>query len=244
MDILKDKLQNMSGNNILDVGTGSGSFIEVLKDSLKDYTSITGIDSNERALKAAGENFKEDNISFVKMDAENLTFDDNSFDMVCLSNTLHHLPDIEKVLKEMKRVLKPNGYFIISEMYSDNLGEKQLTHAKLHHFGGEIDMACGICHNETFKREKIVDIVKSIGIDVFDLLDYNTEEEQNEDPNSNSAFEKECIDAWINAYTRRIQQINDDKLKEYFLAKLDTLKNSVYEIGYQGATMLFVIGKK
>ena len=46
------------------------------------------------------------------MNAENLQFEDESFDTVCIPHSLHHLASINKVLAEMKRVLKKYGNFI------------------------------------------------------------------------------------------------------------------------------------
>ena len=43
------------------------------------------------------EHFKDTDIDFVKADAGDLPFDDGSFDTVCISNSLHHLPDLEKI---------------------------------------------------------------------------------------------------------------------------------------------------
>jgi ubiquinone/menaquinone biosynthesis C-methylase UbiE len=46
---------------------------------------------------------------FIECDCENLPLKDNSFDMITGNGVLHHLPDMEKALGEIKRVLKPGG---------------------------------------------------------------------------------------------------------------------------------------
>lgn len=108
MKKLKSKLAAISANKILDVGTGVGNFISNL-ELLKDYKKIVGIDNSREMLERAKNNFDKENIEFVLMDAENLNYEDNTFDMVSLSNSLHHLAEIDIVLNEMKRVLKSEG---------------------------------------------------------------------------------------------------------------------------------------
>jgi len=53
------------------------------------------------------------------MDAREMAFADASFYTVCISNSLHHMADLERVLAEMARVLRPKGRFIVAEMYCD-----------------------------------------------------------------------------------------------------------------------------
>jgi len=60
-----------------------------------------------------------DQISFTTMDAENLVFPDNSFDVVLCSGVLHHL-DLDNAYQELARVVKPNGKILCVEALSDN----------------------------------------------------------------------------------------------------------------------------
>ena len=81
------------------------------------------------------------------MDAGYLEFEDDSFDTVCMSFSLHHLYDTGRVLAEMKRVLKPDEYFLVQEEFSDGeQNEAQRTHILEHHWGAEIDSLLGTVH--------------------------------------------------------------------------------------------------
>ncbi len=111
-------LSTISAGNILDIATGSGGFISFLRDNLKDYSEITGIDCSERSIEAARKAHSQPNIHFQLMDATHLDFPDSHFDTVCMANSLHHMADLPTVLSEMLRVCKPGGNIIISEMYS------------------------------------------------------------------------------------------------------------------------------
>src|SRR5512141_3036012 len=117
MNIPQQALGTLSGGRVLDVATGRGNFISTLIENLRDYIEVVGIDTNADTLEAARENFTQDNIRFAVLDAARLDFPDESFDTVCISNSLHHLADLPQVLAEMRRVLKSNGHFIVSEMY-------------------------------------------------------------------------------------------------------------------------------
>ncbi len=103
------RLKSISGGKILDVATGDGDFIRTLIKTLKDYDSFIGIDSSKKEVESARKQLKEQPAKILEMNAEALQFKNNTFDTVCTSYSLHHLENIDKVLAEMKRVLKPNG---------------------------------------------------------------------------------------------------------------------------------------
>jgi ubiquinone/menaquinone biosynthesis C-methylase UbiE len=74
--------------------------------------SIIATDYSEKMIEQARKKQAPDNIIFEKQDATNLSYADNSFDTVIIANALHVMPNPEKVLEEIKRVLKPNAILI------------------------------------------------------------------------------------------------------------------------------------
>jgi ubiquinone/menaquinone biosynthesis C-methylase UbiE len=242
MDIMESKFRGISGGKILDVGTGSGSFIPTFTDLFKDYTEIIGIDSSERAINAAKQAFKQDNIRFMQMDAAHMDFEDNSMDTVCISNTLHHLSNMNEVLKEMLRVLKPGGLFIINEMFCDNQSEKQLSHVYVHHLFGEIDTLLGNYHAKTFKKQEIINIANKIGINVEDTFEYSTHAEQEEHPNAEE--EKETLDDVFSSMDMYVEKIKGKPEYEDIKNRIKELKGKLYSVGIYGATELVVLGRK
>lgn len=164
------KLQSISGEKVLDVATESGEFIITLMKMLKYYKSFIGIDISKEKWDL--KNFENKPVEFVLMNAEKLEFDDNTFDLVTISHSLHHLANIEKVLTEMKRVLKSGGTFILQEMYSDgNQTKAQIVDILTHHWNAEIDSILGISHNSTLKKQDLKDIVISLGLKDLEVFE-------------------------------------------------------------------------
>ena len=111
--LLKDaEFKEHKGEKVLEIGCGVGM------DSLeyaKNGALVYGIDLTDSAIKLTKERFKLNNLKgdFKTMDAENLKFEDNTFDFVYSCGVLHHTPNTEKAIKEIKRVLKPDRNAVI-----------------------------------------------------------------------------------------------------------------------------------
>lgn len=236
MQILIDKLKNIYGGKVLDVATGRGSFIQYLTEGFKDFESITAIDSiDETTLEQVSKNFEDKRIVFKHMDASKMSYPNESFDTVCLSNSLHHLKDMDAVLSEMLRVLKPNGTLIINEMICDNQSPTQMTHVLMHHWWAKIDTAAGKLHYETMPKKKILDIVKGIGINDFEVLEFADSDE----PMDKASLES--ISKIIDEYLERAKPMQDF---EAIRQEGEEIRRRLFEIGFNGATQVIVIGKK
>src|SRR4030042_3951519 len=160
---IRKRLGGISGGRILDVATGSGDFINTLMKMLKNYDCFIGIDTSRKDLETAKKRFEGKPVEFLEMDAEHLKFEDNSFDTVCTGYSLHHFRNIDRVLSETKRVLKPDGYFLVQEEFSaGEQSEAQRTDILRHHWYSEIDSLLGIVHHKTFPKQKIKDIMNSL----------------------------------------------------------------------------------
>ena len=124
-------LNVITSDKVLDVATGTGDVAFAIKRNYKCY--VTGLDLSINMLEKAKQKSKKYNISdidFIEGDAENLPFDDNSFDKVVISYGLRNLGNFEKGLSEFHRVLKPNGRLGILEF----LHPRSTVSAKLFKF--------------------------------------------------------------------------------------------------------------
>jgi 2-polyprenyl-3-methyl-5-hydroxy-6-metoxy-1,4-benzoquinol methylase len=106
---LKNKLnlinsQQPTKGNLLDIGAGTGDFLSVAK---KDGWKITGVEPSDRAKAIA----KNKGVSFVSETSE---LENQSFDIITMWHVLEHVPDLDKQIKELKRLLKPTGTLLIA----------------------------------------------------------------------------------------------------------------------------------
>ena len=102
----------------LDVGCGNG---DISKYVARKYSvNVTGIDIDPEQVQLAQKGIDDIlNIHFLAADATNLPFPDNDFDIVLSIGVTHHISNWMDALREIKRVLKPKGYFIYGDlMYS------------------------------------------------------------------------------------------------------------------------------
>lgn len=98
-----------SNSRVLDLCCGQGNVTEALA---KAGHTVTGVDFSAKMLLHARERFPAGD--FIEADAQDLPFEEGSFDSVVCSFGLMHIPDQPKALSEIRRVLKPNGQFIMT----------------------------------------------------------------------------------------------------------------------------------
>lgn len=100
--VIKDK-------DVLEIATGPGLLAKHVAEAA--HTMIA-TDYSEGMIKEAKKGSYPDNLTFEMADAMNLPYKDNSFDVVLIANALHLMPEPEKALKEIDRVLKEKGILI------------------------------------------------------------------------------------------------------------------------------------
>jgi MPBQ/MSBQ methyltransferase len=106
-----------SNAKVLDVGCGFGGSSRYLAKALPD-SHVTGITLSpkqvERATELAVEQGVANNTEFMVMDALDMKFPSNTFDIVWACESGEHMPDKKKYIDEMMRVLKPGGKFVMA----------------------------------------------------------------------------------------------------------------------------------
>ncbi len=247
---IRKRLQEISGGKVLDVATGSGSFIDALMKTLRNYDCFVGIEISEKELESARKRFEGLPVEFLKMDAGYLEFEDDSFDTVCISFSLHHLDDTGRVLAEMKRVLKPDGYFLVQEEFSDGeQNEAQRTHILEHHWGAEIDSLLGTVHHKTYSKQKMKDVMESLRLPKLEIFESTI-------PVACLVCDKkfDCEGKGIVTFDQFIKNIDDDlrRLDEHVDLEIqdrlkregEDLKERMRKHGIANGSSLFFIGRK
>jgi demethylmenaquinone methyltransferase/2-methoxy-6-polyprenyl-1,4-benzoquinol methylase len=110
-------VRKQNPETILDIATGTGDL--ALQMAQTGAKKIIGLDISQGMLdvgiRKASNKELNNTIEFILGDSENLPFTDNSFDAITVAFGVRNFEDLEKGLKEILRVLKPNGIFVILE---------------------------------------------------------------------------------------------------------------------------------
>lgn len=96
---------------VLDIacGMGYGSF-----ELSKHAARVVGLDVSDEAVHSARERYQAANLEFLTAPAQQIPFDDHSFDLIVAFEVIEHLSDWEALLGQAKRLLAPGGQFIVS----------------------------------------------------------------------------------------------------------------------------------
>jgi ubiquinone/menaquinone biosynthesis C-methylase UbiE len=105
-DTILDICKPNENSNILDVGCGISSILHFLPGKK------TGIDSLADVYKELY-TYPQD-LNILKADCESLPFENNQFDIIFCTNAYDHFNNLDSANKEIYRVLKPNGFFILA----------------------------------------------------------------------------------------------------------------------------------
>lgn len=157
-----------TGSRVLDVGCGPGLLSMILGRTGMD---VVGIDYSEEMIKEAESNASEQklDIEFVRMDAQDMDFEDGSFDIVVSRDILWNLPFPEKAYSEMVRVLRPGGRGLVIDgnyylhlfderyarkRYAPKKGDRPDYHSKYNQDGVDFNIIADIAKDLPLSREE------------------------------------------------------------------------------------------
>ncbi len=127
------------GKRVLEIGVGQGTDLVQFAGGGAD---CHGVDITERHLELAGQNFLLRGLPVVlrNADATALPYPPDSFDCVYSFGVLHHIPEPDRVIAEVKRVLKPGGVLMFA-----------VYHRWSWFFGASILLSQGLLHGRLFR---------------------------------------------------------------------------------------------
>lgn len=142
---------------VLDVGTGKGfAAVEIARRGVP----LVSVDSSTDELRFAHLNARsagvDSLIEFHLLDANDLPFDDEYFNLVTMINMLHHIDDFGGILGEVSRVLSPGGRFLIADFTEEGFEILDRVHE-----------AEGRVHDRrnTFKIEDVAQTLPAVGLE-------------------------------------------------------------------------------
>lgn len=122
MTIQTVEKMNLHGDEtILDLGCGNGWAVRELAARVPMGT-VVGIDISDKMIREATEKSREiDNVEFYATSADELPFPDEKFDHILSVESFYYYPNLEPVLEEIKRVLKPGcRFWCVVDLYKEN----------------------------------------------------------------------------------------------------------------------------
>ncbi len=115
-DRIPTKIQN---KEVLEIATGPGLLAKHVAYAAK---RMVATDYSEGMIREAKKGAHADNLTFEIADAANLPYKDHCFDVVLIANALHVMPEPEKALREINRVLREDGLLIAPNFVSHKAG--------------------------------------------------------------------------------------------------------------------------
>ena len=120
------------GKTVLDIASGSGYGT----NAISNYADkVFGVDVDQDAVKYAQKNYTNSKIEFLKGDGRDIPLPDNAVDIVVSFETIEHIEDYGHFVKEVKRVLKADGLFVLSTPNDKEFPEG--AHFHIHEFEHE-----------------------------------------------------------------------------------------------------------
>ncbi|WP_442599797.1 class I SAM-dependent methyltransferase [Neobacillus sp. D3-1R] len=148
--------------HVLDIATGGGHTANAFAPLVE---KVVAVDLTKEMLIAA-ENFirgnGHENVKFVEGDAEKLPFEAETFDIVTCRIAPHHFPNIEAFIKEVYRVLKTGGQFLLD----DNVSPED---EELDQFYNIVEKTRDYSHYRAWKKTEWLKMLEFSGLNVYEL---------------------------------------------------------------------------
>lgn len=105
---------DLENKDILEIGCGRGGGLAFLTRLLKPSSAV-GIDRDATAVDFCNKFWGKPGLSFIQGDAQAISLPDNSFDVIINVESCHRYDDMNRFLAEVKRLLRPNGIFLLTD---------------------------------------------------------------------------------------------------------------------------------
>jgi ubiquinone biosynthesis O-methyltransferase len=135
---------------VLDAACGAGFGSRMMSDFAKQ---VYGIDISKESVEYAKEKYSNKNIVYEQMDVAKITYPENFFDVVVSFETIEHVPEPEKFLNEIQRVLKAKGRLIISTPNVEKAGKGKQVLSAFHIKEFTLEEILALLRN--FKEQKV-----------------------------------------------------------------------------------------
>ena len=115
--VVFEAVSERTPGHVLEIGCGRGELAERMSRELK--ASVVAVDQSERMVELTAAR----GVEAIVADAQDLPFHDGIFDCAVAAWMLYHVQDLEQALRELRRVLRPDGRLVAATSSERNLGE-------------------------------------------------------------------------------------------------------------------------
>jgi ubiquinone/menaquinone biosynthesis C-methylase UbiE len=122
-----ERIHNTEARNILEIACGTGRVTRHIRKAFPYSVKLTATDLNADMLKIAKKNIEDNSVEFKVVDAQDLPFADDTFDVIVCQFGYMFVPDKSKAFSDAYRVLKKGGYLIFNTW--DRIENNPLTHS-------------------------------------------------------------------------------------------------------------------
>lgn len=228
---------------VLDVATGTGASAIALSTLVGEKGRVIGIDIAADMLEVARQNITKaglDNIELQLGDAENLSFEDESFDKVICASGIFFLPDMLAGLKEWRRVTKPGGVVAFSSFGETSFNPMREMYANRiqNNYGVVLPPSRGFPRLNT--PQKCRDLMQQAGLSIEDI-EIRTEQ---------LGYYLRNVDEWWDivwhtGFRHSVSQIQPEKLEQFKTEHLAEVGELATDKGiWLDVPAIFALGKK
>lgn len=155
----------LPGETCVDLGSGRGTDVLRMADIIGENGFAYGIDVSKGMLKKAkrtSEKMGYENVEFIESNLESLPLESEKIDVIISNCTINHVQDKDALWKEVHRILKKGGRFIISDIYAlEDVPEEYRNDPE----------AVAECWAGSVTREKYMDILEKAGFSKVEILE-------------------------------------------------------------------------
>jgi len=109
---------SIKDKDIVEIGSGRGGGLNFLTKTFKP-TSAIGVELDKRAITFCNKHYTQDNLNFIHGDAQKLSLNNESCDIILNVESSHRYPDMQSFLGEVYRTLRPGGHFLFTDFRYD-----------------------------------------------------------------------------------------------------------------------------
>ena len=222
---------------ILDLGCGGGLDLLALHEITGGKAELYGVDMTDKVLELAEERFGRlgvEGVHLLKGDISSLPFPDGSFDMVTVAWVLHHVDgeELDRILDEVRRVLRPGGIFLMLEPCEPPFTEGQWLWMELMRLQSDIELLAGrdfprIHFTPQFTKEYLSS--RGFKVEALDVLTPYV---------GGFPMEAEFFEEELKEIREWLSKLPSD-LQEHFQKKLEFITRKIEMVGIEkGSTLI------